>query len=66
MAKFRLVPQDGEDVLHTWPATERCNLDDSRRDYDLEVTLQEAAQLVEGGTVRACKHCRPLASDGDL
>lgn len=64
MTRFRLVPQDGEDVLHRSPATEKCNLDDSRRDYDLTITRQQAAELVEGGTVRACKHCRPLDPDG--
>lgn len=64
MAKFRLVPAEGEDVLHRWPSLEECNLDDSRRDYDLPVTLNEAAGLVESGTVRACKHCRPLDPEG--
>lgn len=63
MSKFRLVQRDGEDVLHRWPSLEQCNLDDSRHDYDLPVTLKEAAGLIEGGTVVACKHCKPLEFD---
>lgn len=58
---FRLVARDGTDTLHRWPAMESCNLDDSERDTSLEISLQQAAELIEGGTVDACKHCRPLS-----
>ena len=50
-------------MLHRWPAQESCNLDDSERDTALDISLQEAAALIEGGTVDACKHCRPLADE---
>jgi hypothetical protein len=63
MAGFRLVQRDGEDTLHRWPALEQCNLDDTERDTALDIGPEEAAKLIEGGTVHACKHCRPLDAD---
>ena len=63
MADYRLVQRAGTDTLHRWPSFEQCNLDSSDRDHSLDITLQEAAKLIEGGTVDACKHCRPLDLD---
>ena len=61
--KYRLVQRKGTDTLHRWPALEQCNLDDTDQDVAYPVTLKEAAGLIEGGTVEACKHCRPLDPD---
>jgi len=65
MANFRLVQREGVDTLHRWPATERCNLDDTDRDTALDIDADRAMELVTGSdpTVYACHHCFPLESD---
>lgn len=63
MTAFRLVQREGEDTLHRWPATEQCNLDDTERDTALEISEEQAFELITGKTVHACKHCFPLSTD---
>jgi len=59
MPNYRLVQRAGVDTLHKWPATERCNLDDTERDTGLDVSETQAWELVGNGTVLACQHCFP-------
>jgi hypothetical protein len=61
MTAYRTVTRDGTDTVHRWPATESCNLDDT--DNDLEISEDEAWQLITGGSADACQHCFPLPSE---
>lgn len=61
--QYRLVEREGTDTLHRWPATEMCNLDDTDRDKALEITQDQAWQIVGSGSVVACKHCFPLPNE---
>lgn len=65
MGEYRLVQRDGEDTLHRWPATERCNLDDTDRDTALELDVDAAMLLITGSdpTVHACHYCFPLEGE---
>jgi hypothetical protein len=51
---------DGQHVLHTFPAHEECNLDDTAEKL---VYLDEkpALQMVRAEKARQCEHCMPLA-----
>jgi hypothetical protein len=50
---------DGQHVLHTFPAREECNLDDTKKLVYLDEA--EALGMVRGESTRRCEHCMPLA-----
>lgn len=52
--RYVLVHKDGVDTLHCNPV-EQCNLDDSRRDEDVDEFTAEA--MLNQGHAKRCEHC---------
>jgi len=53
----KLLSSEADDVLHRDPAFERCNLDDSQ--HDEQIDDETAAALASMSNAKLCRHCFP-------